>query len=371
MTLFTGIGARPGVALAAAARLRVDYGVASFEPDRLRRVAARLRAFGVESPEPEQVILVADALPPGFTPAATGLEVAGLALGSDTPPLPPPDCPTVIGLGEDFFDSVAEDEIIIVDGSRGRVYVGPDASVIARYQAPTRRARRIFLEGAHLPARTASDNRPVAVFAPAVSLDDVRRAMEAGADGLFLYVESSLLGSDAHPMGAAEQTAALHLVVQMIGGLPLLLHVPPERLSLTALARASAEGPISLLVSDDETRRSLQEQLAEIEAVYESEDIPFGTPQFELALDATDDDAPLPDSLDGFAGVFAVDALADARLERLLLIASLARRTHKPLLFALGEDWPSEMPTAQTLGAARLLVPAAAVPDIKDAIRVW
>ena len=66
MTLFTGIGARPGVALAAAARLRVDYGVASLSPERLRRIAARLRAFGVESPEPEQVILVADTLPPGF-----------------------------------------------------------------------------------------------------------------------------------------------------------------------------------------------------------------------------------------------------------------------------------------------------------------
>jgi hypothetical protein len=371
MTLFTGTGARPGVALAAAARLRLDYGVASFEPERLRRVAARLRAFGVESPEPEQVILVADTLPPGFSAAATGLEVAGLALGADTPPLPPPDYPTVIGLGDDFFDAVTEDEIVIVDGSRGRVYVGPDAGVIARYQAPTRRARRIFLEGAHLPARTASDNRPVAVFAPAVSLDDVKRAMEAGADGLFLYVESSLLGSDAHPMGAVEQSAALQLVVQMIGGLPLLLHVPPERLSLTALSRTSAEGPISLLVNDDETRLELQERLAEIEAVYESEDTPFGTPQFELALPATDDDAPLPDTLDGFAGVFAVEALSDARLERLLLIAGLARRTRKPLLLALGEDWPSEMPTAQTLGAGRLLVPATAIPEVKDAVREW
>ena len=246
MTLFTGTGARPGVALAAAARLRVNYGVASFEPERLRRVAARLRAFGVEiagagsrsSSSPTPCRPASRRRRPGWKwPASHSAPTRRRSRRRTVP--------TVIGLGDDFFDSVTEGEIVIVDGSRGRVYVGPDASVIARYQAPTRRARRIFLEGVHLPARTASDNRPVSVFAPAVSLDDVKRAMEAGADGLFLYVESALLGSDAHPMGAAEQSAALQLVMQMIGGLPLLLHVPPERLALTALSRASAEGPIS------------------------------------------------------------------------------------------------------------------------------
>ena len=45
--------------------------------------------------------------------------------------------------------------------------------------------------------------------------------------------------------------------------------------------------------------------------------------------------------------------------------------THKPLMLALGDDWPSEMPTALTLGAGRLLAPAAVVPDVKDAVREW
>ena len=371
MTLFNGIGVRPGVALAAAARLRVDFGAASLSPERLQRIALRFRAFGVESPEPEQVILVADAIPPGFTPAVAGLEVLGIATGSDAPLVPAPDCPAVTGLGEDFFEAVAENEILIVDGSRGRVYVSPDASVIARYQAPTRQARRIFLEGEHLPARTASEGRLVSIFAPAVSLDDVKRAMEAGADGLFLYVESVLLGSDASPMTATEQSAALRLVMQMIGGLPLLLHVPPERLALTALARASADGPLHLLVDGTETRREMQDRLAEIEAVYEDEDIPFGTPQFELALPATDAEASLPETLEGFTGVFAAEALPESRMERLMLIAGLAQRARKPLLLALGDDWPSELSTALTLGASRLLVPADAVADVKDAVRQW
>ena len=87
-------------------------------------------------------------------------------------------------------------------------------------------------------------------------------------------------------MTASEQTAALAGVMEVIGGLPLLLHVPPERLALTALARASADGPLILLVDDAETRRALQERLTEIEAVYEKEDVSFGTPQFALALPA-------------------------------------------------------------------------------------
>ncbi|MBV9848334.1 MAG: hypothetical protein JO250_01475 [Armatimonadetes bacterium] len=371
MTLFTGVGARPGVALAAAARLRVEYGVASLDPERLRRIATRLRAFGVESPEPEQVILVADTVPPGFTPAAAGLEVVGVAAGSDAPLIPAPDVPAVIELGDEFFASVAEDEIVIVDGSRGRVYLSPDAETIARYQSPGLRARRIFLDGEHLPARTASDGRTVSVFAPAVSPGDVERAMGAGADGLFLYVENSLLGNEAAPMTASEQTAALQRIVAAIGGLPLLLHVPPERLALTALARASADGPIHLFVGDAATRAEIADRLTEIEAVYEEEDVRFGTPQFELALPSADTDAPLPETLDGFAGVFAAEALSEARTERLLLIAGLAERARKPLLLALGDDWPSELPTALSLGSSRLLVPAAAVPDVKDAIRAW
>ena len=371
MTFFTGTGLRPGVAIAAAARLRVDFGVASLSPERLRRISARLRAFGVEAPEPEQIILVADAVPPGFTAASAGLEVVGIAAGSGAELTPAPDCPAVVGLGEDFFEAISEDEIVIVDGSRGRVYVSPDASVIARYQSPTTRSRRIFLEGAHLPARTASDGRLVSVFTTAISSGDVARAMEAGADGLFLSGDNTLLGGEDDPMTATEQSMALQGAMETIGGLPLLLHVPPERLSLTALARASATGPIHVLLEDVEARAEMGERLAEIEAVYEEEDVCFGTPQFELALPTFDADAPLPETLDGFAGVFVPEALSDAQMAHLFLIAGQAQRARKPLLLVLGDDWTSALPIALSLGASRLLVSAESVSDAKDAIRAW
>ena len=371
MSFFPGIGVRSGVAIAAAARLRVDYGIATFAPERLQRISQRLRAFGVEFPEPEQIILVADTIPIGFTPTLAGLEVIGLALASDGLLAPEPDCPAVIGLGGEFFESVAEDEIVIVDGSRGRVYVSPDASIIARYQAPATRSRRIFLDGVHLPARTLSDGRLVSVFAYANTPVDVAGAMDNGADGLFLPVENALLGSTSGPMTASEQAAALQTVMETIAGLPLLLHVPPERLALTALARASAAGRVHVFVADAETRTELQERLTEIEAVYEEEDIRFGTPQFEMALLTGDADAALPETLEGYTGVFAVETLSDARMERLLLIAGLAQSAKKPLLLALGGDWPLELPTALSLGATRLIVPASAVPDVKDAIRAW
>ena len=57
-------------------------------------------------------------------------------------------------------------------------------------------------------------------------------------------------------MSASEQMAALQTVMQIIGGLPLLLSAPPERLALTALSRASANGPLHLLVDSEETRHA-------------------------------------------------------------------------------------------------------------------
>ncbi len=364
MTLHTGIGARPGVALAAAARLRVEFGVASFAPERLRRVAARLRAFGAEAPEPEQIILVADALPPGFTGAMPGLEIVGLALGSDTPPMSPLDCPTVIGLGPDFSESVLEDDIVIVDGSRGRVYVSPDAVTMARCQMPAVRARRIFLDESHLAARTASEGQPVAVYAPARTLEEVDAAMENGADGV------CFLADEDFPPTASAQAELLGAVLRSLGGLPLLLHVPPERVALSALAGASALGALHLVTNSESEREWVAGRLAATEALMEDEDLPFGTPQFELRLE-THADADLPADLDGFTGVFVAEAVGAARMECLLPLAALAHRTRRPLLLALGADWVADLPLALTLNAARLLTPAPTVCDVKDAIREW
>jgi hypothetical protein len=370
MSLFTGTGACPGVAIAAAARLKVEYGVASFDPARLRRIAARLRAFGVESPESEQVILVADTLPPGFAAASLGLEVIGLALGTEHTLVPAPSLPAVIGLGDDFFESVAEDEIIIVDGSRGRVYISPDAMTVARYQAPARSARRIFLDSGHLAARTVTDGRAVAVFCPVETYGDIDTAMTAGADGIYLPSDSLLLGGSGDPMSAKGQRSTWEKIAPKIGGLPLLLAVPLEHLSLTALARGAAHGPVQLVVTDRPERDDISARLADVENSLDEKDITYGTADFARMLTA-ESTLPTLSELEGFAGLFVPEDSAKAGMASLLPIASLARTAQRPLTFALDTDWREHLPTALALGASRVTVPACDVEEAKEAIRAW
>ena len=195
MELLHGIAARPGVAIAAAARLHEEFGVPSLAPDRLRRLGERLRSFGTENPEPEQIILVGERIPPGFwLSPLPGVEIVGLATGNASPLLPPPDLPVVLGLEPSGLQMIEEDDILILDGDRGRVYVAPDAATVARYQAPFTLSRRFFLEGSHLPARTASDNRLITILCEARTLAEAENAMSSGADGLVVPAANDFLG---------------------------------------------------------------------------------------------------------------------------------------------------------------------------------
>ena len=232
MEVLHGIAAHPGVAIASAARLGEDFGVPSLSPERLRRLGERLRSFGMENPEPEQIILIADRIPPGFwLSPLPGLEIIGLAAGTGQSLSPAPDRPVVVGLGEALMRAVEEEDIIIVDGDRGRVYVSPDAQTVARYQAPFTLARRFFLEGDHLPARTASDNRVIAVFCAASTLAEAEAAMKSGADGLVVGSDNDFLGGPDVVQTAGEQAQTLGDLARIIGGQPLVLDIPPERLA--------------------------------------------------------------------------------------------------------------------------------------------
>ena len=377
MEVLHGIAAHPGVALAAAARLHDEFGAQSLAPERLRRLGERLRSFGLDSPEPEQIILVADRIPPAFWLAPLpGVQIVGLAAQSETPLSPPPDLPVVLGLGEKLLRSIEEDDIVIIDGDRGRVYVAPDAATVARYQAPLTLSRRFFLEGAHLPARTASDNRVITILCAAWSLAQAEDAMAQGADGLVIPDGNDFLGTDTLPQTAGEQAQVLGDLARIIGGQPLYLDIPQDNLALTALARGAARQPLHLVLRDPADRAELQERLDEIEALLEDEDTLFGRVQLDLGFSAEDGpngqeaEDDLPETLDGFAGTFLIGSLRGASWERLLLAAGQARRAGKPATVRLGGDWwPQVLGDALGMGFGQLIVPAAAVTDIKDAVR--
>jgi len=371
MEILYGTAAHPGVAIAAAARLGDEFGTPTLAPERLRRLGERLRSFGIEQPEPEQIVLVAECVPPAFwLSPIPGLQVVGLAAQSPLPLAPVPSLPAVLGLGETLLRLIAEDDILIVDGDRGRVYVSPDAATVARYQAPLTLARRFFLEGAHLPARTASDDRPVAVLCAARTLGEAESAMRAGADGLVVPRDNDFLGADGLAQTAGEQAQALAGLARMIGGQPLFLDVPQERLALSALARGAAGLPLHLVLREPSERHELRTRMDAIEEALEDDDVLFGRVQLEAGLEAGGEGEDLPDSLDDCAGVFVTGSLYDAHWERLLRAAGQARGLALPVTAPLdGDWWPHVLGNALGMGFARVVAPAEAVADVKDAIR--
>ena len=376
MEVLHGVSAHPGVAIAAAARLHEDFGTASLAPDRLRRIGERLRSFGLENPEPEQIVLLGDRIPPAFWLAPLpGMQIVGMAAQSPAPLSPPPALPAVLGVGDLLLRVAEEDDIIIVDGDRGRVYVAPDAGTVARYQAPLTLARRFFLEGAHLPARTASDNRVVTVLCAAWTLAQAEDAMAQGADGLVVPGGNEFLGTDTLAQTAGEQAQVLADLARIIGGQPLYLDIPHDNLALTALVRGAARLPLHLVLRDPAEQEELRERLDEIESALEDDDTLFGRVQLELGVPVAaaagaggEDD--LPETLDGWAGTFLLGSLLEASWERLLLAAGQARRAGKPATIRIGGDWwPQVLGDAVGMGFSQLIVPPTAVADIKDAVR--
>ena len=371
MEVLQGVPARPGVAIAAAARISAEFGIPSLAPLRLRRIGERLRSFGVESPEPEHAILVGETIPPGFwLSPIPGLQIVGAAAQGSGALSPLPDFPVVTGLDPRLLAAIEEDDILIVDGDRGRVYLSPDAATVARYQAPFTLVRRFFLEAGHLPARTASDNRIITVLSPTPTLRAIEAAMEAGADGIVIPALNDFLGSDSLAQTAGEQVAVLLDVMHRVGGQSVFLTLPPERLALTALSRGAAAGPLHVVLEDYEELPELMMRLGEIEAYLEEQDLLFGRVHFEASVLASDENAPLPETLEEWAGLFVSGSLWEAPLEHLLRIAGQARTAGKPATLPLdGDAWTQALSDALGMGYSRLVVPATVVADVKDVIR--
>ncbi len=368
MEIFHGQSIRPGVAIAAAARLNTEFGVPSFSPERLRRLGERLRRFGVDVPEIEQVILIAETVPKGFLLAPVpGIEIVGVAVQTSQIPAPSPEIPAVIGLGTGLTDSILEDEIVIVDGDRGRVYVGPDANTVARYQSPVTRSRRFFIDSAHMPARTATDYRLVKVLAPARMLSEVTVAMDAGADGLYIPADNDFLGGEDVIQTSGEQLTVLTDVFHLIAGQPLFLHIPPERLALSSLSRAASAGPVHLILDDLSDIESYRTRLSELEEIFEEDDTLFGTVRFDVGWQPEDAVAP---PLDGLAGVVLHGPASQFPFDRLRqFMGQVQEQSLTSTLILDNQYWSEAVHEAMGMGFTQLVVPAELVEDIKDVIR--
>jgi phosphocarrier protein FPr len=132
--------------------------------------------------------------------------------------------PAVLGLGPDVL-AVSEGTQLLLDGDQGSVQVAPGQAELAaadhaarqRREAGTRARRR-----AAEPAVTA-DGTPIEVAANAGSAEDVRHAVDSGADGIgllrteFLFLDTSSMPTEA------EQAAVYADLAVILAGRPMII----------------------------------------------------------------------------------------------------------------------------------------------------
>jgi multiphosphoryl transfer protein len=132
--------------------------------------------------------------------------------------------PAVLGLGAAVL-AVPEATPLLLDGDSGTVLVAPDAAAVAaaelaggRRRAAGERARQLAAQ----PAVTADGTR-VEVAANAGSIEDVSRAVAAGADGIgLLRTEFVFLSAQSMPT-EAEQEAVYRAIARILDGRPLIV----------------------------------------------------------------------------------------------------------------------------------------------------
>jgi phosphoenolpyruvate-protein phosphotransferase/dihydroxyacetone kinase phosphotransfer subunit len=174
---------------------------------------------------PAPGVLVADDLTPA---EAAGLDMAlvtgvVLAYGSPTSHAAilarARDIPVVVAAGSDVL-GIAEDTILILDGSTGELHVDPSPALVAQYRSRAEKAaekRVLELAEAERPALTR-DGVPLTVAANLGSVVDARAASAAGADGAGLVrTEFLFLDRTTAPDITEQQSVYDAIAVSMSG----------------------------------------------------------------------------------------------------------------------------------------------------------
>jgi phosphoenolpyruvate-protein phosphotransferase len=132
--------------------------------------------------------------------------------------------PAIVGAGPHVLD-IPDGARLVLDGSRGTLWVEPDAETLATYQKQQAAAVTVLArahERAHEPAITR-DNQRVEVVANIGTLHEARAALEAGAEGVgLLRTEFLYLGRTRLP-DEEEQYQAYRAILDVFGTLPVIL----------------------------------------------------------------------------------------------------------------------------------------------------
>ena len=132
--------------------------------------------------------------------------------------------PAIVGLHH-ARETIAEGEVLIVDGTQGLLIVNPDPLVLAEYRArqdelkaEKKRLRRLK----STPAATV-DGTPIELFANIELPQDMPEVLEAGAEGVGLFRTEFMFLNRKDLPGEEEQFEAYREVTKAMQGRPVVL----------------------------------------------------------------------------------------------------------------------------------------------------
>ena len=132
--------------------------------------------------------------------------------------------PAIVGLHH-ARETIAEGEVLIVDGTQGLLIVNPDPLVLAEYrerQAELKADRKRLKRLKSTPATTV-DGTPIELFANIELPQDMPEVLEAGAQGVGLFRTEFMFLNRKDLPGEEEQFEAYREVAKAMQGRPVVL----------------------------------------------------------------------------------------------------------------------------------------------------
>jgi phosphohistidine swiveling domain-containing protein len=359
------------VALGTASILRAPNGIPLLPARLVSQLAKAPRDAAIE---PVEVVIVArdyDAASSLMLPWAHVVGIVAEYAQEDAIRL---GVPTVVGI-EGVLDKIEDDALVLIDGERGIVLVDPDGMAVAAYQAEREKIaprRRIFLDYAHQPAMTL-DGREIRVLGRAGTLDEVRQALESGADVLYVPQESPLLSDQEDDEAHLE---ALLNLAEAAAGKPITLEWDIQTVAASNILRAAlrAEFTVVFPVTESaETVTDVNSYLQETREELLSEDVDFADVRLAGSV-AIADELPI-ELADIFVNKIVVNGIDQDTLQSTDTQAWISRLTDSaryvlmPVEVNMPQVEAEPLRTALGLGVSGVIVDAADVPQVKELIR--
>ena len=132
--------------------------------------------------------------------------------------------PAIVGLHH-AFETIAEGEVLIVDGTQGQLIVNPDPVVLAEYRArhAELKAERKRLNRLKSTPPVTVDGTPIELFANIELPQDMPEVLEAGAEGVGLFRTEFMFLNRKDLPSEDEQFEAYREVARAMKGRPVVL----------------------------------------------------------------------------------------------------------------------------------------------------